>query len=197
MFLDPNDNSRVVLVLTFNGFIVPSENTNLFIFSPTARYNFDIENTGDALIDQSYRVTFSRKTAASAAQTATIELPGGRTFTAIVTPSSHLTAGPAADPVLTTDPVSNITFYAGIQDDPFFFDIVGFGRFHGLDSRRRCRRDHAQPRTRQLRRLQHSDDRSQRSRFSAERQRRQHDRIERDGAAPAASIRRRQRNTER
>jgi hypothetical protein len=128
MFLDPNDNTRVVMILTFNGFIVPSENTNLFIFSPTARYNFDIENTGDAVIDQSYRVTFSPKTAASDPQVATIALPDGHTFTAQVTPSSHTTAAPASDPVLTTDPASGVTFYAGINDDPFFFDIPAFGR---------------------------------------------------------------------
>jgi hypothetical protein len=127
MFLDPNDNTRVVMLMTFNGFIVPGENTNLFVFDENARYVFEVENTGDAAPDRSYRVTFSSKTS-SAAQTATIELPDGRTFTAGVTPSNHIDEAPPA-PVITEDAGSGIRFYAGISDDPFFFDIPAFGRF--------------------------------------------------------------------
>src|SRR5437763_1653029 len=30
---------------------------------------------------------------------------------------------------VTTDPASGVSFFAGLTDDPFFFDIVGFNRF--------------------------------------------------------------------
>jgi hypothetical protein len=129
MFLDPTDNTRVVMIMTFNGFIVPGENTNLFVFDDNARYVFEVENTGDALPDRFYRVTFSTKTgSATTAQTATIELPDGRTFTAPVTPSNHIDEV-APTPVVTEDAGSGVRFFAGIVDDPFFFDIPSFGRF--------------------------------------------------------------------
>ena len=128
MFVDPTDSTRVVMIMTFNGFIVPGENTNLFVFDETARYNFEVENTGDAVADRFYRITFGPKTSALGAQTATIELPDGRTFTAPVTPSNHIDET-APTPVITEDASTGVRFYAGINDDPFFFDIPSFGRF--------------------------------------------------------------------
>ena len=129
MFLDPNDNTRVVLVMTWSGFIVPGENGNLGVFSEdgSARFTFDIENTGDAIPDKSYRITFGPKTTAPS-QVATIELPDGRTFTANTTPASQ-TADTAPAPIITEDPTTGIRYFAGISDDPFFFDIPAFGRF--------------------------------------------------------------------
>src|SRR5437870_4577736 len=50
-FLDPNDNSKVVLALDVEGFIVPSELLNLSFFSPDVTYRFELENTGDAVAD--------------------------------------------------------------------------------------------------------------------------------------------------
>src|SRR5215467_13557435 len=81
-FLDPNDNSKVVLALDVEGFIVPSELLNLSFFSPEVTYQFQIENTGDAVADQFLDVTFSPQTSRSNPQTATIKLPNGAEFTA-------------------------------------------------------------------------------------------------------------------
>lgn len=128
LFLDPNDNSKVIVLMTFSGFIVPGENVNFGVFSEDVRYTLDFENTGDATIDQSYFVTFGPKTAPTAAQTATIRLPNGTSFTAPTTPPSN-TAETAPAPVVTTDPASGVSFFAGLVDDPFFFDIPAFGRF--------------------------------------------------------------------
>lgn len=131
MFLDPNDNSKLVLLMTIAGFITPGENANLGgVFSSEARFTFDIENTGDARIDRSYVVTFSPKTALATPQTATITLPDGRSFTAPASPTSSTAEAPPA-PVVTTDEASGISFFAGLVDDPFFFDIPGFSRFAG------------------------------------------------------------------
>ena len=128
MFLDPNDNSRVVAIMTFSGFIVPGEAVNYGVFSDTVRYTFDFENTGDAVPDRSVLVTFSTKTAPTATQTATVQLWDGTSFTAPTSPISN-TAVTAPDPVVTTDEASGISFFAGMTDDPFFFDIPAFGRF--------------------------------------------------------------------
>jgi hypothetical protein len=132
MFLDPNDNSRLILIMTVHGFIVPGENSNFGIFDPTLRYRFELETNGDAKPDGDIDVRFSPRVAVGGvpqAQTATINLPNGRTFTAPSTGSSN-TADVAPTPLLTTDAQSNVTFFAGLTDDPFFFDIPAFGRFN-------------------------------------------------------------------
>lgn len=42
LFLDPTDNSRVILIGTFHGFIVPGEASNFGVFDPTIKYHFEI-----------------------------------------------------------------------------------------------------------------------------------------------------------
>src|SRR5438552_1670021 len=126
-FLDPNDNSKVVLALDVEGFVVPSELLNLSFLAPDVTYRFVSENTGDAASDQTIGITFSEQTSRSQPQTATIKLPNGRVFTA---PTTVQTLNATPNPfVVTTDPASGASFFAGLTDDPFYFDIVGFNRF--------------------------------------------------------------------
>src|SRR5262249_15060095 len=126
-FLDPNDNSKVVLALDVEGFVVPSELLNLSFFAPEVTYRFEIENTGDAAPDQKIDITFSDQPARNQPQTATIKLPNGRTFTA---PTTVQTLNATPNPfVVTNDAASGASFFAGLTDDPFYFDIVGFNRF--------------------------------------------------------------------
>ena len=115
------------------GFIVPSEALNLSFFSPEVTYRFEIENTGDAIPDQRIDITFSPQTSRSLPQTATIRLPGRRrggvTFTA---PTTVQTLNAVSNPfTLTTNAATGARFFAGLTDDPFYFDIVGFNRFVG------------------------------------------------------------------
>jgi hypothetical protein len=137
-FLDPNDNTQAVLIMTVRGFIVPGESVNFGIFDEKVRYRFGIENSEDAKVDATIDIVFSLRTADPGptgkeilqipkAQTATITLPNGNTFTApVLNPS--LAATPPAQTV-TTDSASGVSFFAGEVDDPFFFDIPGFSRF--------------------------------------------------------------------
>jgi len=100
---------------------------NLSFFSPDVTYQLQIENTGDAVADQFIDVTFSPQTSRSKPQTATIKLPNGAEFTA---PTTVQTLAASPNPlVVTTDPTTGVSFFAGLTDDPFFFDIVGFNRF--------------------------------------------------------------------
>ena len=80
MFRDPTDNSRLVLIMTVHGFIVPGENANFGIFDPALRYRFELETTGDARPDGDIDIRFSPRVAVGGvpqAQTATITLPNG------------------------------------------------------------------------------------------------------------------------
>lgn len=137
-FLSPNDNTRVVLSMTFDGFLVPSQSLNLGYFPPDVLYRFEIENTGDVIPDQFIDVTFSPQTSRTVAQTASVTMSrrrgvvpfgslGRGSFTAPTTVSNFTAAG--APFVVTTDPASGISAFFGLTDDPFYFDIVAFGRF--------------------------------------------------------------------
>lgn len=127
-FLDPNDNSRLIILGTAQGFINPGEAVNFGAFDENVRYRFDLETTGDAREDIFFDIRFSpRLTSGGAPQTATIIAPFGDVITGPTTPGSFAETPPA--PVVTTDPGTGIAFFAGLVDDPFFFDIPAFGRF--------------------------------------------------------------------
>jgi Domain of unknown function (DUF4331) len=127
VFLDPNNNDRVVVILTAVGFTVPGEAVNFSVFDQELVFEFQFETTFDARPDQRIQVRFSQKRESGAnPQTATITLPDGERFEALTT-SSTLTDDPP-EPTITTGP-EDILFFAGSLDDPFFFDIPGFNRF--------------------------------------------------------------------
>jgi hypothetical protein len=131
LFLDPNDNNRVILEMTMHGFIVPSEAVNMGIFDPKLVYRFLIEGTGDAVPDAKIDITFALRTTTSVGQVATVRMDQGATkvfeFNA---PASNPSLNAAPPPQLvTTDSSSGVSFFAGEVDDPFFFDIPAFSRF--------------------------------------------------------------------
>ena len=151
-FLDPNDNTKAVLAFDVHGFIVPGENGNLGGFDPDVTFRLNIENTGDANPDKVIDINFDEQTSRAQPQTAHITIPvrarsdakkdgdegddkGAKrrsdsiAFTAPTTVSSATSPNPAT-PVVTTD-ASGVSFFAGLTDDPFFFDIPAFNRFAG------------------------------------------------------------------
>ena len=94
IFVDPGDTTKIVIITTVRGFIVPGEAGNFAIFDSNMRYRFQIENTGpvddkgkpiaspiatdvnfDPAADAFIDVTFSKKTS-GAAQTATVQFSG-------------------------------------------------------------------------------------------------------------------------
>lgn len=127
-FLDPNDNSRLVILFNVGGFIVPGEAANFGFFDPALRFRVELETSGDARPDAAIEYHFEpRSGAANTAQRATIQLPSGKRFQALTTAP---TTGPTPNPqVVTEDPASGARFFGGLVDDPFFFDIPAFGAF--------------------------------------------------------------------
>jgi hypothetical protein len=123
-FADPTVTDNLVIIGTFRGFIVPAEAGNFAIFDPNVRYRFQVENTGNASPDKFIDVTFSPKTSAAEAQTATIKITGLGKFTANATLATS--EGSAAPEITTSE--DGVKFFAGEVDDPFFFDIPAFNR---------------------------------------------------------------------
>ncbi|MBV9771106.1 MAG: DUF4331 family protein [Bryobacterales bacterium] len=135
-FLDPNDNTQVVLVMSTMNFIVSSEHFGMVIFDSNLRYRFEIENTGDATPDAFVDVTYSPGLGRQTPQTATITLPNGHSFTAQTTIATQEPypfvpppdTGTAPAPVITIDPTTGAKFFAGAAADPFFLDDTGANR---------------------------------------------------------------------
>jgi len=128
-FLDPNDNTQVILAVTTHGFITPFENANLGFFDSKVRYHFQIENTGDAKGDLFIDVSFSKQIARTQRQSATVRFSGHcglgvcpQTFT--VADATTLSSGSAA--VAPAQKINSfgpgLKLFAGLTDDPFFFD---------------------------------------------------------------------------
>ncbi len=126
-FVDPNDNSKVVLIMSTQGFVVSGEHFGMSIFDHNIRYRFEIENTGDAKPDTFVDVTYSPGVGRLTAQTASIELPDGKKLSAPTTAATQDYA--TVEPVVTNDAATGVSFYAGVSDDPFFLDDTGANRF--------------------------------------------------------------------
>ena len=130
-FLDPKDNDRLILAMTQRGFIASGENANFGIFDQFLKYRLQLETTGDAQPDLFIDITFTPVEQSGGPQTATIEFSSGHVFTALTTRSTTTTESreeTLARQVVTDGP-EGIKFFAGLVDDPFFFDIPGFSRF--------------------------------------------------------------------
>jgi hypothetical protein len=81
LFLDPTDNTQVVLIATFHGFIAPGEAVNFAHFDPALRYHFDIftdhvnldpgdVNPKKIKPNRSIDITFAKRVATSPQDTA-------------------------------------------------------------------------------------------------------------------------------
>ena len=125
-FLDPNDNSQVVLIMSTQGFIVSGEHFGMAIFAHNIRYRFEIENTGDAKPDTFVDVYYSPGLGRQTPQTATIVLPNGQKFSAQTTIATQEYKPPEF--VVTEEPETRVQFFGGIADDPFFLDDTGANR---------------------------------------------------------------------
>ena len=145
-FLDPNDNSQVILIASTQGFIVSGEHFGMVIFDSNIRYRFEIENSGDAKPDLFLDINYSPGLGRLTDQRATVTLTdrdsdednqyqyprpkvllnfAARTTVADQEPQPD----PAPVPVVTTDSHSGAKFFGGAADDPFFLDDTGANRF--------------------------------------------------------------------
>lgn len=122
-FLKPGDPSRIIMMATVNPFM--TEGGGGFNFSPNVRYAFRFETDNNGKPDTNVFVNFA---GSSSNPTFRVQVPSkGVDFTAPVT---RTTAAVNPNPaIITTDPSSGITAFAGPRDDPFFFDAAGFNRF--------------------------------------------------------------------
>ncbi len=106
----PQDLSRTVLVMTVNPAAGVNSPTS---FSTNATYDFLIDQNGDAREDLTFRAGFS---GGGSSQQITLSLEDNGS-------SQILASGPVET---TIQGSGGVLLFAGVRDDPFFFDLDGF-----------------------------------------------------------------------
>src|SRR6266571_4656813 len=125
-FRSPANPDNVVLAMTVSGFIPPSEASTTF-FDPNVLYQWKIDNNGDAVEDL---VIQAFVTGAGGHQVMHFRGPA---MPGVIGATSRVIDGPETATVRVTNGESPIvasrtgmTVFAGVRDDPFFFDLVQF-----------------------------------------------------------------------
>ena len=126
VFRSPANPNNVVLAMTVDGLIPPAE-TGMHFFDPDVLYQWKIDNNGDAredLIIQARavgngpgQVVRFRGPAAPSLRGAENVLLGGRDI-------GRVTVSAGDQAIVSRD--GAVSVFAGLRDDPFFFDLTQF-----------------------------------------------------------------------
>lgn len=118
------DGDNVVFAMTVNPLTMPGDTP---AFDASGLYQFKIDNDGDAVADVAYNVTF-RAADADGVQAVTVKraegaAAGNLSDSGSTIISGETTVGTASPNVIEDD---GRTLFAGLRDDPFFFDLNAF-----------------------------------------------------------------------
>jgi Domain of unknown function (DUF4331) len=118
------DGGNLVLAMTVNPLSMPGDAPT---FDQSGLYQFKIDNNGDAVPDVTYDVTFGAP-AADGTQTVKVQKATGAAADTLAASGSELISGSTtaatASPKINTN--GNVKLFAGLRDDPFFFDLTAF-----------------------------------------------------------------------
>lgn len=131
-FINPND-GNVVLAMTVNPFQIGGAPG--IAFGQDVLYEFKIDNTGDNLEDLVVQTTFGPILSSSIPQTFSVRGPQ-KPRTAGTASSLLLTEAPSitgdANGTVATASGNVVKAFAGVRDDPFFFDLIFGFRLLGI-----------------------------------------------------------------
>lgn len=115
---------NVVFVMTVNPLTMPGDTP---AFDSAGLYQFRIDNDGDAVPELTYNVTFGA-VASDGTQTVTVKAAKGTVADALTDGGAAVISGKTtagtASPVVNTK--GDVKLFAGLRDDPFFFDLNAF-----------------------------------------------------------------------
>ncbi|HEX9075642.1 MAG TPA: DUF4331 family protein [Anaerolineae bacterium] len=104
-------------------------NTSAKTFSPEALYQFKIDNTGDAKANIAYRLSFEEPEK-NGKQKVTLSVVTGNNAENDTGKGQDIAEGQTLEPEVHTIPVKGGgRLFAGLRDDPFFFDLAAFTQF--------------------------------------------------------------------
>ena len=124
LFTDPNDATRVVMIMNVNPFSVPAELPS-YSLSPDLLYQFKVDNTGDAREDVVIQVV-----ADVSGQGQTIRILGPASPSVTGARNVLLNSSPSAQGAFGTvfGSPTGVQAFVGMRDDPFVFDVGQFFR---------------------------------------------------------------------
>ncbi|MCI0350601.1 MAG: DUF4331 domain-containing protein [Acidobacteriales bacterium] len=126
-FLDPNDSSRLVLIMGVNSFAVPAVSGS-YGFSPDLLYQFKIDNSGDAVEDFVVQFKFTGRLSGQ-----TVRVFGPSRPQQVGAKNKLLSGVPAVQGLAgaTLGDPNGVLVFTGLRDDPFVFDAGQFNRILG------------------------------------------------------------------
>jgi len=131
-FVNPND-GNVVLAMTVNPFQIGGAPG--IAFGQDVLYEFKIDNTGDNVEDLVIQTTFGPVLSSSTPQTFSVRGPA-KPRTAGTASSLLLSDAPSitgdANGTVATSTGNVVKAFAGVRDDPFFFDLIFGFRLLGI-----------------------------------------------------------------
>lgn len=121
LFPSPENPNNVVMIMTVHPLITPGQATTTY-FDPNVLYQFKIDNNGDAVEDVVIQAKFSGN---DANQTVSISGPVRPTLTG--TTSAQMPPYAKTGTINSTfEPTAGMKVFAGVREDPFFFDLEQF-----------------------------------------------------------------------
>jgi hypothetical protein len=111
-FRSPTNANNLVIAVSVNPLIVPSDNATRGVFDSQVTYQIHVDGNGDLADDAMVNIRRAGNT---------LVLEGlGSPIVAEITP-------PGAAPIINSS--GGVSVFAGLRDDPFFFDLAGFNAF--------------------------------------------------------------------
>jgi hypothetical protein len=111
-FRSPTNANNLVIAISANPLIMPSENNTRGVFDPMVTFQIHVDGNGDLADDAMVNIRRAGTT---------LILEGlGSPIVAEITP-------PGAAPIINS--MGGVSVFAGLRDDPFFFDLAGFQAF--------------------------------------------------------------------
>lgn len=116
-FRSPENSNNLVLALSVNPLIVPADNLTRGNFDPSVQYQVHMDRNGDLIDDVTVNIRMTNNPP-------TLIVEGlGAPLAARITPPN------ATVPVVNSFLDGAVKIFAGLRDDPFFFDLAAFQQF--------------------------------------------------------------------
>jgi len=113
-FRSPANNNNLVVAFTVNPLIVPSDNATRGRFDPTSAFQVHVDRNGDLADDATVNIRITSN-------------PDQLIIEGLGEPLAAPITMPGQAPVITS--AGPVRVFAGLRDDPFFFDLSAFQAF--------------------------------------------------------------------
>jgi hypothetical protein len=116
-FRSPENNNNLVVALSVNPLIAPADNQRRGVFDPSVQFQVHVDRNGDLGDEATVNIRMT-----SAPPQLIFEGLGAPLVVPITPPT-------ATSPMVSSFSNGAIKIFAGLRDDPFFFDLTGFQQF--------------------------------------------------------------------